>query len=117
MTYTTNINLKNLIDELKKKSSVDSIPVWKRIAVDLEKPSRNRRAVNISKISRYSQKDDVVVVPGKVLGTGELAHGLTVAAFTFSDSAKEKINKVGKAISLYDLMKENPKGKKVKIIG
>ena len=31
--------------------------------------------------------------------------------------SEEKINKIGKAIKLQDLMKENPKGKKVRIIG
>jgi large subunit ribosomal protein L18e len=117
MTYTTNINLKKLIEELKKTSSVQNVKIWKRVATDLEKPSRNRRSINISKLSRFTKKNEVVVVPGKVLGSGELEHSITVAAFNFSDQAKEKINKVGKAVSLHDLIKDNPKGKNVRIMG
>lgn len=117
MTYTTNIHLRKLIDDLKEKSITDKVNIWKRIAKDLERPTRIRRVVNISKLSRHTKKDDFVVVPGKVLGAGELDHSVTVAAFTFSDQAKEKINKVGKAISLSEMMKQDPKGKRLKIIG
>ncbi len=117
MTYTTNINLRKLIEDLKKKSSEENVKIWKRIATDLERPTRIRRIINISKLDRYTKKDDVVVVPGKVLGSGELGHSVTVAAFTFSDQARDKINKVGKTLSLNDLLKTNPKGKNVRIMG
>ncbi len=117
MTYTTNINLRKLVDELKKKSAEENVKIWKRIATDLERPTRIRRLVNISKLNRFTKKDDVIVVPGKVLGSGDIDHSVTVAAFTFSEQAKEKINKMGKAISLAELLKKNPKGKNVKIMG
>jgi large subunit ribosomal protein L18e len=117
MTYTTNINLRKLIDELKQKAKEENVKVWKRIALDLERPTRIRRIVNISKLDRYTSENDVVVVPGKVLGSGDLNHSLTVAAFTFSEQAKEKINKSGKALSLPELLKSNPKGKDIKIMG
>lgn len=117
MTYTTNINMVKLVEELKKKSSEEKVKIWKRLALDLERPTRIRRVVNISKLDRFTKKDDVVVVPGKVLGSGDLNHNLTVAAFNFSGQAKEKINQKGKALSLDELMKKNPKGKKVKILG
>ena len=48
---------------------------------------------------------------------GDLTKKITVAAYQFSESAEEKINKVGKAISIRELMKENPKGKRIRIIG
>jgi len=58
------------------------------------------------------------VVPGKVIGTGKIDHPITVAAFSFSEKAKEKIKVArGKAISLLQLIKKNPKGSNVKIIG
>ena len=62
------------------------------------------------------QEGDTVVIPGKVLGSGELDHKVTVSAFKFSKSALEKINKKGRAINLYDLYKENPRGSGVKIM-
>lgn len=117
MTYTTNLNLRRLIEELKKQSSEHKVRLWKRIAVDLERPTRIRRVVNLSKLNRYTKKNDTVVVPGKVLGSGDLNHNLTVAAFNFSGQARDKINKNGEALTLFELMKKNPKGKNIKVIG
>ena len=116
-TNTTNPQLMDLIHELKKKSIEHNVKIWKRIALDLERPSRIRRIVNLYKINKNTKKDEIIVVPGKVLAVGELDHAVTVAAFNFSNSALDKINKVGKAVSMRELIKENPKGKRIRIIG
>lgn len=117
-TGPTNEELKNLICELYKISNESEVPLWRTIAYDLEKPSRIRRIVNIHRIQRNTKDDDIIVVPGKVLSDGELDHKVVVAAFKFSQNAKEKIVKAGgKAISIIELLKENKKGSKVKIIG
>ena len=113
----TNSNLRALIDELKKVSSEQDAKIWKRVALDLEKSTRAKRIVNISRLNRFTAKDEVIVVPGKVLGTGDLDHKITVAAFSFSDSAREKINSNGKAMTLSELLQSHPKGNKIKIIG
>lgn len=106
-----------MVQELKKLAIQKDVKLWKRIAEDLEKPTRNRRAVNVYKLSKYSKENDTVIIPGKVLGTGELSHKLNVAAFNFSEEAKRKISEKGKAISIPDLMKQNPDGKNIKILG
>ncbi len=112
MKRTTNIHLRKLISELNKQDK----PIWKRVASDLEKPRRTRREVNVSIINRNSKDNETVVVPGKVLGDGAIDKKLTVAAFQFTDSAKLKIEKAGgKAISIEELVKQNPKG--VKLLG
>ena len=117
-TGPTNPLLKELITELKKRSSEQSVNIWKRIALDLEKPSRQRRIINLSRIDKYTKENETIIVPGKVLGTGNLNHKLTISAFQFSESAKEKITKAGSTIaSLLELSKEKPDGKKIKIIG
>ena len=117
-TFPTNLNLRNLITDLKRLSSEQNIKLWKRIAQDLEKPTRQRRAVNLSRINRFTKENETIIVPGKVLGSGALAHKLTIAAYSFSSGALEKINKVNaKAIHINELMKESIKGKKVRIIG
>ena len=116
-TGPTNPLLQDLINELKKKSIEHEVQIWKRIAIDLEKPTRQRRIVNLHKINKYTQEKDIVIVPGKVLAGGELDHNVVIAAFGFSNAALEKINKIGKAISINDLIKENPKGKGIRIIG
>jgi large subunit ribosomal protein L18e len=115
---TTNVNLGNLIGELRKKAYADKTPLFERIAKDLEKPTRNRRQVNLSKISRYGKKGELIVVPGKVLASGDLKEGLTVAAWKFSQQALDKMEKANaKAITINDLLKEGIKNKSVRVIG
>jgi large subunit ribosomal protein L18e len=104
--------------ELKKRSNEQSVNLWKKIAIDLERPTRNRRAVNLSRINRNTKENEVIVVPGKVLGSGALNHKLTISAYQFSEQAKNKIEKAGaKIIPLLELSKEKPDGKKLRIIG
>lgn len=112
-TGSDNPNLVNLINDLKKLSLDQKVNIWKRIAEDLERPTRNRREVNLEKLNRYTEANETVIVPGKLLGEGELGHKLKVAAFRFSEKAREKVN----AVSIRELMKENPKGKGVRIMG
>jgi len=116
-TGPQNLELQMLIKDLKKLGSKEKVNLWKRVAKDLERPTRIRRKVNLYKIDKVLRNGETAVVPGKVLSLGEYSKKNTVAAFQFSNMAKEKINKTGKAISIQQLMKENPKGKKVRIVG
>mgnify|MGYP000114906209 FL=1 len=113
-TGPTNYELKNLIDELRQLSLSEKVSFWKRIATDLAKPTRQRRAVNLSRINRYAKSNETVVIPGKVLGTGDPNEKITVAAWKFSQSAKEKLKN---NLTIKELMKKNPKAKKLRIIG
>ena len=117
MERTKNVELAKLICELKKLSIERKVKIWKRIATDLEKPTRNRRIVNIYHINQNTKEGDVIIVPGKVLGTGDLDKKITVAAYNFSDDAYRKVKETGSALSIRDLIKKNPEGKKVRIIG
>jgi len=86
--------------------------------LDLERPTRNRRVVNLSRISRYTKENEIIIVPGKVLGSGMLNHKLTISAYQFSDQAKDKIERSGaEIVPLLDLSKEKPNGKKIRVIG
>lgn len=114
---TRNKELKALISDLKKLSIDSNVKIWKRIAKDLEKPVRQKRIVNVYKLSKYSSENDLIVVPGKVLGTGELTHKINVAAHGFSSDALRKISEKGEAMTIKDLMKKNPTGKNIKILG
>ncbi len=110
--------LQLLIMELKKTSIEKDVKLWKRIAKELEGPTSKRRVVNLSRINKYSKNNDTVIVPGKVLSMGDLNKKVTIAAYNFSKSALQKINSSGsKAISINELVKQNPKGSKVRIIG
>jgi len=110
--------MRMLIQDLRRESSVQKADIWKRIADDLEMPTRTRRVVNLSSINRYTKADEVVVVPGKVLGSGALDHKVIIAAFAFSEGAREQVEKVkGTCITIPELVKKNPKGKDVRILG
>ena len=106
-----------LVKDLRKHSKEKNAPIWSTVANELEKVRKNRREVNLGKINEHTSKGDLVVVPGKVLGSGNLDHKVTVAAFKFSDSAKRKVESVGKSMSIHELFEKNPKGSGVKIMG
>lgn len=114
----TNPELVALIFELKKKARESEAPIWRDVALRLEGPKRNWAEVNVSKIDRFATPNETIVVPGKLLGAGEIKKPVTVAAYAASASAVEKITKAGgRVLSLRELMVENPKGTNVRIIG
>lgn len=117
--YTAKNNpiVASLIRDLRKASAANEAPIWRRISQIIKQPSRHKTVVNLSKIERYVKDDEVAVVPGKVLAVGEMTRPLTVAAVSFSKAAENKIVAVkGRAITILDLVNENPRGSKVRII-
>ncbi|MCK4933174.1 50S ribosomal protein L18e [Candidatus Bathyarchaeota archaeon] len=115
---SSNPELLNIISFLKKASKENDVRIWKSMADTLSKTRSNRVSVNLSRINRHTEKREVVAVPGKVLGAGTLSHIVTVAAFAFSATALTKIKVAkGKCLTLTELVKKNPKGSKVKILG
>jgi large subunit ribosomal protein L18e len=117
MKKIKNPGQQELIRELKKLAITEKVKLWKRIATELEKPTKNKRVVNISKLNKVTKDGDLIIVPGKVLSSGELTHKLTVSAYSFSETAEVKILKSGKVLSIRELMVQNPKAKGIKIIG
>ena len=111
-----NPELKNTIKTLNAASKGGK-KIWKTLAEELDKPKRRRVSVNLSKINRHTQNGDIVAIPGKVLASGFLKHTVIVAAFSFSEMAKEKIAASGpKAILLTNLLEEDIETSKIKII-
>ncbi|MGB9636075.1 MAG: 50S ribosomal protein L18e [Thermoplasmata archaeon] len=114
----TNPELVNLILDLKKKSREADAPIWRDVAFRLEGSNRNRAEVNVSKIERFATPHETIIVPGKLLGAGEIKKPVTVAAYAASASAIEKVTKAGgRVLSLRELLAENPKGTNVRILG
>lgn len=114
----TNPVLINLIHELKKQSIEKEAPIWKDIALRLERPSQNWSEVNLNRISKHINDKETALVPGKVLSTGTLTKKVSIAAWSFSDKAVEKIKKAGgSTMTIEDLMKKNPDGKDIRIMG
>ncbi len=106
-----------LIADLKKKAHDNKAPIWKDIANRLSKPNKSWAEVNIRSLAQHTKKNDVIVVPGKLLGVGNLDFPVTVAALSFSGSAKDKIKRAGgKSLSINELVDKHPSGKGVRII-
>ncbi len=115
---STNQHFISLIKDLRTKAISEKVNLWKRLADDLSRSTRNRRIVNLIRITKHVKPGEIAVVPGKVLGMGELDQKLDIAAYQFSDSAIEKIKQAGgNILTLQELMEKNPKGNKVRIIG
>lgn len=114
----SNPELTELIQSLKKLSWEKNVPLWRDLAKRLEKPASSWSEVNLSRIARNTKKNDIIVVPGKVLATGTLEVPVTIAAFQFSEQAQQKIaGSGGKNLTIMELAKKHPKGTGIKIIG
>ena len=105
--------LRSLIEDLMKSDK----KIWRKVASELSRPRRQRAEVNLSKIDAHASDDTTVLVPGKVLASGALSKKATIAAFSFSEKAKQLISAAGgKAVSIESLQKSNPDGKGVVIL-
>jgi len=114
----TNPNLIQLIKELKRFSYENDAPIWKDIAKRLENPSSKWAEVNVGKIERIAKENEMIIVPGKMLGTGIINKPVTVAAFRFSKDAEKKIQDAGgNVLSIIEIIDKNPKGTNIRIMG
>ncbi|MDX1533620.1 MAG: 50S ribosomal protein L18e [Nitrosopumilaceae archaeon] len=104
--------------DLKKASKSNDAPIWLRLSKLAQKPSRARRILNLNKISQLTKEGDVVVVPGKVLGTGNMSHKITLCSFSISNTAANKIiESGGKITTLDEMVNQFPTGKGVTLLG
>lgn len=85
--------LKKEIESLNKAGT--ETPVWKAVAKGLNRPRRRRYEVNLSRLEEFAKQNDIIIVPGIVLGNGEIRKQVTVAALKFSSEARKKIEKAG----------------------
>lgn len=69
---------------------------------------RKHIKVNLWKINKYSKEDDNLIIPGKVLGVGNLDHRLNICAIDFSKSALEQIkNSKSNIIKIDQIINKN----------
>ena len=116
----TNADLIELIGQLKAQSRDTGVALWRDVAQRLSKSRKNWAQPNLSRVSRHQpeEKGAVVLVPGKLLGSGEIVGSPTIAAYSVSEGAKAKVEAAGgKVITLAQLMNENPNGNGVIILG
>ncbi len=103
---------------LKRLAIEQKRPLWKRVASDLEAPTRSRRVINLWRIEEQAKDGETIIVPGKVLGDGLLTKKITIAAASCSAEAKRKLTASGsKVLSIEELARKHPDGKDIKILG
>ena len=107
----------HMIKDLKQASKKNEAPIWSRLAKLAIKPSA-RKIVNLTRINKITKDNDVLFVPGKVLGTGNISHKIILSSFSMSTTAAKKIIQTGGTIMTYsDMIKKYPTGKGVMIFG
>lgn len=90
---------------------------WQKLAQIVAGSKRKYSSLNLRKIDRETKEGDTVVIPGKVLGSGDLTKRIRVCAINFSDSAKEKLKEIkAETIFLIDEVRKNPRAAGVKIL-
>lgn len=116
-TNSTNKVLFDTVNDLRKHTNKTGVGLWKAVAAKLSATASQRPEVNLSRIDKNTSEGDVVIVPGKVLGSGSLSKKVTVVGFKASDSAIAKIKAAkGDFIEIRDYISKNPKDKP-KILG
>lgn len=114
----SNPALVGLISDLKTAGRTNEAPIWRDIALRLERPSRHWAQVNVSKVAAHARAGENVIVPGKLLGSGELSTACTIVAYQASASAVAKVAAAGgKVLTLAEGVSQFPKGEKCRIIG
>jgi large subunit ribosomal protein L18e len=114
---TQNPQRSGLIATLKSVGREAEGGVWLDVAERLDKPRRTHAEVNLGRIERYAREDELVVVPGKVLGSGVIETPVTIAAADFSGTAETKIEQAGgEVIGLEAAADRNPDGSDTRVI-
>ena len=108
----------HMIKDLKQASKKNEAPIWSRLADLAVKPSTSRRVVNLTRINKTTKENNILFVPGKVLGTGSISHKITLCSFSMSTTAAKNIVQTGGKIMNYsEMIKKYPTGKGVIIFG
>lgn len=100
-------NIKEWLTELDNASKGEHyVALWKRVRGLVAVPARRRASVNLYKLEKHSKQGDNVIVPGKVLSTGSISHGVNIAAIEFSSSALARLKEANcKIVPLKEMLK------------
>jgi len=111
--------IKSMIIALRKKGRTEDKKYLVELSDLLDTGRRRRAKVNVFKLDLLAKrhKDKVFVVPGTILGYGELSLPINVYAFKYSKAAVDKIKLAkGSAKSFDELLKSDVARKDVMIL-
>ena len=108
----------NTLKILKKASKENDAPIWAKVADYAQKTRSNQKIVNLKKIDETTKDGNAIIITGKVLGTGNISHKVSVSSFSISNSVAKKIKESGgEVLNFSEMIEKFPTGKGVKIIG
>jgi len=114
---TSNPMLRQTSVMLERAGKKQKAPIWHVASLLLSNPTINRVEVNLGRISRVAKDNRPVFVPGKVLGTGVIDKKVVIGAFSFSSTARSKIEASGgSALTVEEFLRKFPKGSGVKLV-
>ena len=90
---------------------------WRKIAEILSRPRRLQIVKNLDEIDKESKEGDTIVIPGKVLGNGNISKKIRIAALSFSQEAEKKLKeKKCEMIKLAEEIEKNKKAEGIKVL-
>lgn len=108
--------LRSSIVHLERKARSGKASIWRDAAGYLASGTATWPEVNVGRLSNLG-KATAVFVPGKVLGSGTLEKKLNVGAFSFSQSARLKIERAGgKTFTVEEFVAKYPEGSGVALV-
>jgi len=73
--------------------------------------------INLFRLNKITKDNDIIVVPGKILGAGQLDHKVIIGTFKISQLAREKLDKAKcQVLTIKELLEKYPTGSGVRII-
>jgi large subunit ribosomal protein L18e len=112
------LETKLLITSLEKAAKTTGKAIWSDLALRLNKPLKNKIEVNLDKVSLIASKNKgkVIIVPGKILSSGELTEKVKLVAVEASETAKAKMKGKAEFITLAEYAKNAEKHKASEMI-
>lgn len=89
-----------------------------KLANKLSGSTRKQLRINVGELNEIGEKNENnILVPGKILGEGEIKKKITISALSFSEQARDKLKKAGCEIrTINQEIEHNPTLKGVKIL-
>jgi len=113
----TNTELIETIRFLKTQSRTNKARIWEVAADHLARPRRSRAILNLNHVARATNSDSLVLIPGKLLGSGIIKHRVVIGAFEYSNAARTKVEQAGgRCMTMKDFVTSYPTGSKVTIM-
>jgi large subunit ribosomal protein L18e len=106
MVYIEKENIKEWISTLKEASKTSkNKKLLMEIIENLEISARKRKGVNLYKLNKYTNENDNVIVPRKILSVGKLDHKINIAALEYSASVEKVLREKGcNILSIKDMI-------------